>query len=195
MHQLIFATSNPNKVKEIQAAMPDAFRVITMKEAGIDMEIPEPFATLEENSRTKASTIYLLTGQDCFGEDTGLEVEALTGAPGVMSARYSGEPVNYKRNYEKLLSEMKGKENRKARFRAVITLVFDGKEHQFEGICNGHIIHEPRGHEGFGYDPVFIPEGSTHTFAEMGMQKKNKFNHRIKALALMIDFLKTTTTN
>ena len=106
MHQLIFATSNPNKVKEIQAALPDYFHVITMKEAGIDREIPEPFPTLEENSRTKASTIYLLTGQDCFGEDTGLEVEALNGAPGVLSARYSGEPVNYKRNYEKLLAEM-----------------------------------------------------------------------------------------
>jgi XTP/dITP diphosphohydrolase len=195
MHHLILATSNLNKAKEIQSVLPDGFHVLTMKEAGIDIEIPEPFHTLEENSRHKAQTIYLATGEDCFAEDTGLEVQALNGAPGVISARYSGEPRDDKRNIQKLLHELNGIENRSAQFRTVMTLFLDGKPYEFEGICKGQIIHEPKGTEGFGYDPVFIPDGSNHTFAEMGLQEKNIFSHRKKALVQMIDFLTTITTD
>jgi XTP/dITP diphosphohydrolase len=195
MHHLILATSNLNKAKEIQSVLPDGFHVLTMKEAGIDIEIPEPFHTLEENSRHKAQTIYLATGEACFAEDTGLEVQALNGAPGVISARYSGEPRDDKRNIQKLLHELNGIENRSAQFRTVMTLFLDGKPHEFEGICKGQIVHEPKGTEGFGYDPVFIPDGSNHTFAEMGLQEKNIFSHRKKALVQMIDFLTTITTD
>jgi XTP/dITP diphosphohydrolase len=195
MHQLILATANIHKAKEIQSVLPAGFEVITMKEAGIDLDIPEPFETLEENSATKANTIYLLTGQDCFAEDTGLEVEALNGAPGVRSARYAGEPRSDENNYKKLLNELRKHTNRQAQFRTVMTLYFDGKEFQFEGICKGTIIDVPRGSEGFGYDPVFIPEGSTHTFAEMDLAEKNQYSHRKKALMKMIEFLKTTTTD
>jgi XTP/dITP diphosphohydrolase len=195
MHQLILATANIHKAKEIQSVLPGGFEVITMKEAGIDVDIPEPFETLEENSATKANTIYLLTGQDCFAEDTGLEVEALNGAPGVRSARYAGEPRSDENNYKKLLNELKQHINRQAQFRTVMTLYFDGKEFQFEGICKGTIIDKPRGSEGFGYDPVFIPYGSTHTFAEMELAEKNQYSHRKKALMKMIEFLKTTTTD
>lgn len=195
MHQLILATANIHKAKEIQSILPDGFEVITMKEAGIDLDIPEPFETLEENSATKANTIYLLTGQDCFAEDTGLEVEALNGAPGVRSARFAGEPRSDQNNYKKLLNNLKKQTNRRAQFRTVMTLYWDGKEYQFEGVCKGTIIDKPKGTEGFGYDPVFIPDGSTHTFAEMGLQEKNKFSHRKKALMQMIDFLKTAITD
>jgi XTP/dITP diphosphohydrolase len=183
MHQLILATANIHKAKEIQSILPDGFEVITMKEAGIDLDIPEPFETLEENSATKANTIYLLTGQDCFG------------APGVRSARFAGEPRSDQNNYKKLLNDLKKHTNRRAQFRTVMTLYWDGKEYQFEGVCKGTIIDEPKGTEGFGYDPVFIPDGSTHTFAEMGLQEKNKFSHRKKALMQMIDFLKTAITD
>jgi XTP/dITP diphosphohydrolase len=195
MHQLILATSNPNKAKEIQSVLQQGFHVITMKEAGFDTDIPEPFSTLEENSHHKAQTIYLLTGQDCFAEDTGLEVKALNGAPGVISARYAGEPRDDKKNIEKLLNDLHGAENRAAQFRTVMTLFWDGQSHQFEGICKGHIIDAPKGSSGFGYDPLFIPEGSTHTFAEMTLQEKNTFSHRKKALVQMIDFLTTITTD
>lgn len=195
MHQLILATANLHKAKEIQSLLPAGFEVITLKEAGIEIDIPEPFETLEENSLTKAKTIYLLTGQDCFAEDTGLEVKALNGAPGVKSARYAGEPRNDERNYQKLLSELKHQKNKEAQFRTVMTLFFDGKEFQFEGICKGTIIDEPKGTEGFGYDPVFIPEGSTHTFAEMDLSAKNQYSHRKIALMKMISFLITTTTD
>jgi len=195
MQQLILATSNPNKAKEIQSVLPQGFHVITMKEAGLDIDIPEPFSTLEENSHHKAHTIYLLTGQDCFAEDTGLEVDALQGAPGVISARYAGEPRNDQRNMQKLLNDLHNAENRKAQFRTVMTLFWDGRSHQFEGICKGHIIDAPKGSSGFGYDPLFIPEGSTHTFAEMSLEEKNTFSHRKKALVQMIDFLTTITTD
>lgn len=194
MHSLILATSNPNKAKEIQSLLPGHFEVITLKEAGIEQEIPEPYFTLEENSRHKASTIYSLTGKDCFAEDTGLETEALNGAPGVHSARFAGEPRNDLRNMEKLLNELNGETNRKAQFRTVMTLVLNGETHLFEGICEGQITLSPRGTEGFGYDPVFVPEGSTLTFAEMGLEEKNRFSHRKKALFKMIDYLQKTIT-
>ena len=194
MHPLILATSNPNKAKEIQSLLPGHFEVITLKEAGIEQEIPEPFFTLEENSRHKAFTIYSFTGKDCFAEDTGLETEVLKGAPGVHSARFAGEPRNDLRNMEKLLNELNGETNRKAQFRTVMTLVLNGETHLFEGICKGQITLSPRGTEGFGYDPVLVPEGSTLTFAEMGLEEKNRFSHRKKALFKMIDYLQKTIT-
>ena len=193
--KLIFATNNSHKVEELKSFVGNKFELISMKEAGIDLDIPEPFETLEKNAAIKSTTIYNLTGSNCFGEDTGLEVEALNGEPGVKSARYAGENRSFQHNIEKLLLNLKTHSNRKARFRAVISLILDGKETQFEGICNGKIIDSPRGQMGFGYDPVFVPDGETRTFAEMGMEEKNKFNHRTKAAEKLVAFLQTLKTN
>lgn len=187
---MIFATNNTNKVKEVQAVLPASLHVKTLKEAGIDIDIPEPHDTLEANALEKARVIHQMTGKDCFSEDTGLEVEALNGEPGVRSARYAGEVKSDTANMTLLLHKLEGSENRQARFRTVIALILDGKEHLFEGICEGRIIAAPKGSEGFGYDPIFIPDGSESTFAEMGMDEKNKFSHRKKAVAQLVTFLK-----
>ncbi len=189
MHSLIFATNNKNKVEEIRAVLQDRFQVITLKEAGIDIDIPEPHQTLEENATEKSTTIHKLTGKDCFSEDTGLEVSALNNEPGVRSARYAGDEHDFKKNTEKLLQNLVGIEKREARFRTVISLILDGREHQFEGICEGTITQEQTGNKGFGYDPVFIPHGANKTFAEMDMEEKNIYSHRKKATAKLIDFL------
>jgi XTP/dITP diphosphohydrolase len=190
MQQLIFASSNKHKAEEIEAALPQGFRITIMKDAGVDEEIPEPFHTLEENSKHKAEFLAERLRQDCFAEDTGLEVEALNGEPGVRSARYAGEGKNFEANIDKLLANMQGKNNRKARFRTVFSLILDGKIYQFEGICNGTILENKAGTGGFGYDPVFLPDGSSKAFAEMTMEEKNSYSHRKKGLDLMIDFLK-----
>lgn len=192
--KLIFASNNQHKIEEIRSHFGEDFEFVTMKEAGIEMDIPEPYLTLEENAREKSTTIYTLTKQNCFSEDTGLEVEALNGEPGVKSARYSGEDRNYARNTQYLLQKMEGKTNRKARFRAVVSLILYGKEYQFEGVCNGHIQTSVRGEGGFGYDPVFVPEGSHITFAEMTTAQKNQFNHRRIAMEKMADFLNQLIT-
>lgn len=192
--KLIFASNNQHKIEEIRSHFGEGFEFITMKEAGIDMDIPEPYLTLEENAREKSTTIYRLTNQNCFSEDTGLEVEALNGEPGVKSARYSGEDRNYARNTQYLLQKMEGKTNRKARFRAVVSLILYGKEYQFEGVCNGQIRTSVQGEGGFGYDPVFVPEGSHITFAEMTTAQKNQFNHRRIAMEKMADFLNQLIT-
>ena len=186
---LIFATNNQHKADEIRAVLNNNFLIRTLKEAGILLEIPEPYFTLEENAREKSRVIYNLTGFDCFGEDTGLEVMALQGEPGVKSARYAGEPVNYKKNNEKLLHNMMGCTNRSAQFRTIISLLINGKEYQFEGICKGFIIEKEKGIQGFGYDPVFMPEGADKTFAEMDMTKKNYYSHRKKATEKFVQFL------
>jgi XTP/dITP diphosphohydrolase len=191
MTELIFATNNPNKISEIRSILGDRFSILTLAESGIQTEIPEPHDSLEKNASEKSGTIFSLTGKNCFGEDTGLETEALNGEPGVRSARYAGEPSDSSRNIDTLLSNLKGKENRKARFRTVISLILDGKEYLFEGICTGKIINEKKGVKGFGYDPVFIPDGSEKTFAEMDMQEKNRFSHRKKAMEKLISFLAT----
>jgi XTP/dITP diphosphohydrolase len=190
MQQLIFASGNRHKADEIEAALPQGFRILIMKDAGVDEEIPEPFATLEENSKHKAFFLAERLQQDCFAEDTGLEVEALNGEPGVRSARYAGEGKDFAANIDKLLTNMQGQTNRRARFRTVFSLIRNGKLYQFEGICTGTIIENKTGTEGFGYDPVFLPDGSTHTFAEMTMEEKNRFSHRKKGLEQMIEFLK-----
>lgn len=187
--QLIFATNNQHKANEINAILGTAFKVCTLREAGIEIDIPEPHATLEENAREKSSTIYRLTARDCFSEDTGLEVEALGGAPGVKSARYAGEHCNTDDNIEKLLTELANQENRKARFRTVISLIENGTEKQFEGICEGAIDWKKNGEQGFGYDPIFIPSGATNSFATMSMDEKNKYSHRKKAVEKLIAYL------
>lgn len=195
--KLIFATNNQHKVDEIRSAIGNnsPADIITLKEAGIDIDIPEPFDTIRENASNKSRTIYELTKTNCFSEDTGLEVDVLNGEPGVKSARYAGEESfdrlrMFEKNIDKLLKNLEGKENRKAKFKTVISLIIDGKEKLFEGICEGNIIQNKRGSKGFGYDPVFVPDGSVYTFAEMEMEEKNKFSHRKKATDKLITFLK-----
>ncbi len=189
MDTLIFATNNQHKVDEIRLVLGNRFNIITLKEAGIDIDIPEPHDTLEANASEKSGTIHRLTGKDCFSEDTGLEVEALSGEPGVKSARYAGESRSFDANIDKLLHKLSAHSNKKARFRTVISLVLDGKEFLFEGICTGQIVAGRRGSNGFGYDPVFVPDGSEKTFAEMTMEEKSAYSHRKKAMQQLISFL------
>lgn len=187
--KIIFATNNQHKVDEIRSALPENFCIITLKEAGIDINIPEPHETLQENAAEKARTIFNLTKTNCFSEDTGLEVFSLNNEPGVHSARYAGEQKSFDKNIDKLLSRLKGSGDRRARFRTVICLILDEQEYFFEGICDGKIIKERQGNQGFGYDPVFIPTGSAKTFAEMSIQEKNKFSHRKKTIDKLVTFL------
>jgi len=187
---LIFATNNQHKVEEIRSIIGDEIMVISLKEAGIDIDIPEPYFTLEANASEKSRVIHELTKQNCFSEDTGLEVEALNGEPGVKSARYAGEEKNFQANIDKLLANLEGLENRKAKFRTVISLIWNNKEFLFEGVSEGKIIHKQRGEHGFGYDPVFVPDESEKTFAEMTLDEKNKYSHRRKAIDKLISFLK-----
>lgn len=189
MTKLIFATNNQHKVEEIQSAIGNIIEVISLKEAGINIDIPEPHNTLKENASEKSRTIHQLTGLNCFSEDTGLEVNALNGEPGVKSARYAGENKAFDKNIDKLLSKLGSNNNRKARFRTVISLLLNEKEYFFEGICDGEILSERKGEKGFGYDPVFKPAASDRSFAEMTMEEKNKFSHRKKAVDKMIEFL------
>lgn len=193
--KLVFASNNQHKVDEIRSIIGDKFDIITLKEAGIDIDIPEPHATLEANASEKSAVIYRMTGISCFSEDTGLEVYALNGEPGVKSARYAGDGRSFDANIEKLLSNLSDKPDRRARFRAVISLLIDGKETLFEGICEGRIIEERHGVKGFGYDPVFIPEGSTKTFGEMSMEEKTKYSHRARATEKLVAFLNKLQAN
>ena len=189
MKKLIFATNNQNKVEEIKSIIGDLFDVVSLKEAGIDIEIPEPYHTLEENATEKSRTIYQLTGQDCFSEDTGLEVDALNGEPGVRSARYAGDDKSFSDNVEKLLANLRGKDDRSAQFKTVVSLILEGKEYQFTDICRGQITATRIGNNGFGYDPIFVPEGANKTFAEMTLEEKNIYSHRKKATAQLLTFL------
>ncbi len=189
MNVLIFATNNINKVVEIRSVLGDRFKILSLSEAGINIDIPEPFDTLEENAIEKSKVIYDLKGMNCFAEDTGLEVEYLNGEPGVKSARYAGEEKSFEKNIERLLSKLKKINNRNARFRTVICLTANGKHNIFEGICKGTIIAEKRGTDGFGYDSVFVPNGSLKTFAEMTLEEKNNFSHRKKATEKLIRYL------
>lgn len=190
MKKLVFATNNAHKLDEIRSILGDKIEILSLKDIDCHADIPETAETLEGNAALKAQYIYNNYGLDCFADDTGLEVEVLNGAPGIYSARYAGgEGHDSEANMKKLLSEMEGKDNRKARFRTAICLIEDGKEHIFEGIVNGEIIQERRGGEGFGYDPVFVPEGYTETFAEMGNDEKNKISHRARAVAKLCEYL------
>lgn len=189
MNTLIFATNNPHKVAEVKKILNNKFDVRSLAEAGIDIDIPEPYDTLEENAYEKARVIHEKTGSDCFAEDTGLMVESLNGEPGVKSARYAGEEKSPEDNIDKLLGKLEGVENREAQFKTVISIILEGNRHTFDGICKGNIIMGRRGKLGFGYDSVFIPDGSEKTFAEMNMDEKNIFSHRKKAFEKMISFL------
>jgi XTP/dITP diphosphohydrolase len=189
--KLIFATHNRHKVEEIQAAIGPSLEIITLDQANIHIDIPEPHDTLQDNASEKSKTIFQLTGMGCFSEDTGLEVEALNGEPGVRSARYAGEAATFDQNIDRLLSELGHNPNRNARFRTIISLLLDGKEYLFEGVCPGSILPERRGTAGFGYDPVFLPEGSSRSFAEMTMEEKNRYSHRKKAASKLVEFLKS----
>jgi len=190
MNNLIFATNNQHKVDEINSVLGNYFQVKSLAQAGIFIDIPEPHDTLEKNAFEKSNTIYQLTRQNCFSEDTGLFVDALQGEPGVKSARYAGEPLSNIANIEKLLLNLKNQSNRKARFRTILSLITDGHEYVFEGICEGKIIEAQTGKNGFGYDAIFVPEGSNKSFAEMDLKEKSLFSHRKKAVAKLIDFLK-----
>ena len=188
--KLIFATNNQHKVDEIRSLLSNSsIEIISLKEAGINVDIPEPFNTIEENASNKSKAIYKMNGVNCFSEDTGLEVQGLNGEPGVKSARYAGEEKSFDKNIEKLLKKLDGVTNRKAKFRTVISLIIEAKESLFEGICEGTIGYSKKGKEGFGYDPVFVPDGSIHTFAEMKMEEKNQFSHRKKATDKLIAYL------
>ncbi len=190
MYQLIFATNNQHKIEEIQSLVGQDFKIIDMKSAGINIDIPEPHATLNENAFEKAQTIFDITKTNCFSEDTGLEIEALNGAPGVKSARYAGEDRNFQANIDKVLKELQNKTNRKAQFRTVICLFWQGKTYYFEGICKGDILLSMQGEKGFGYDPIFIPEGAQKSFAQMNMEEKNIYSHRQKAVTQLFEFLR-----
>ena len=189
--KLVFATNNAHKLEEVRDVVGNSFEILSMKDIDCHDDIAEPGATLEENALIKARYIKEKYGYDCFGDDTGLEVEALNGAPGVYSARYAGDGHDSKANIKKLLSELNGATNRKASFRTVIALILDGKEHLFEGRINGRIIEEAKGVSGFGYDPVFSPEGYEQTFAELGAEVKNDISHRALAVKALCQFLET----
>lgn len=190
--ELVFATQNPHKAYEIEAKLGENFLIISLDALGITEEIPETAPTLEGNALMKARYVYEKTGRNCFADDTGLEVEALNGEPGVYSARYAGEEKSPEKNIALLLQKLQGQPSRRAQFRTVIALIFEGKEYLFSGIAQGEIINEKRGTEGFGYDPVFVPAGHSRTFAQMSLEEKNKLSHRAKAFEAMKEFLKST---
>lgn len=189
MKEIIIATNNKHKVEEIQREVKDKIRIISLKDLGFHQDIPETGSTLKENARQKARFIFEKYRKDCFADDTGLKVEALNGRPGVYSARYAGERCSFDDNIDLLLKEMEGKTNRKACFKTVICLIENGEEKYFEGVCKGNITTERYGNKGFGYDPVFIPEGYGESFAEMSGEEKNKISHRGKAIRELIKYM------
>lgn len=187
--EIVFASNNLHKIKEINNVLGDSFKLLSLSDIKMEEDIPEDEPTLEGNALQKARFIHRATGMNVFADDTGLETEALNGEPGVHSARFAGENKNSEANIDKLLSLMENNTNRKARFRTVIALILEGKEYLFEGIVTGKIISERRGRMGFGYDPVFIPDGSKLTFAEMELDEKNLISHRARAFAKLKSFL------
>lgn len=187
--KIIFATNNAHKLSEVQAVLGDGFTLVTPRECGVTEEIPEEQETLEGNASQKSHYLYDRTHQNCFADDTGLEVEALGGAPGVHSARYATDGHDFAANNRLLLKNMEGEENRRARFRTVISLILNGEEHLFEGVVEGRILDHESGHEGFGFDPLFVPDGSERTFAEMSAEEKNAISHRGRAVRKLAAYL------
>ena len=190
MKKIVFATNNLHKLSEAKALLENIFEIISLKELGFEGDIPETGETLAENASQKSRFIFERYGVDCFADDTGLGVDALGGEPGVYSARYAGEQATYEENVTKLLQKLKGKSQRKARFKTVISLIVDGKEFLFEGGVDGRILERRIGDSGFGYDPVFLPDGYTESFAEMPAELKNRISHRGKAVEKLVRFLK-----
>lgn len=187
---LVFATNNKHKLEELQAILGNEFRLLSLSETGCNEEIPEDQDTLEGNASQKAFYLYNKFGFNCFADDTGLEIEALGGEPGVYSARYAGEEKSAEANIAKVLDKMAKIKNRKARFRTVISLVIDGVERQFEGVVEGQILTEKKGMSGFGYDPIFQPDGFEVSFAQMELADKNKISHRGRAVEKLVNYLK-----
>lgn len=190
MKKIVFATNNLHKLSEAKALLKNIFDIVSLKELGFEGDIPETGETLAENASQKSHFIFEQYGVDCFADDTGLEVDALEGEPGVYSARYAGEQATYEENVTKLLQQLKGESQRKARFKTVISLILDGKEFQFEGSVDGRILERRNGDSGFGYDPVFLPDGYMESFAEMPAELKNRISHRGKAVEKLVSFLK-----
>lgn len=188
--KIVFATNNPNKLEEIQMLMPKGIEIVSLEDIGCTEDIPETGITLEANAFQKAHYLKENYGFDCFADDTGLEVEALEGAPGVYSARYAGPERSAEANMNKILRELKGHENRKAEFRTAIALILNGEEHLFEGAVAGSINETKLGEDGFGYDPIFIPEKQEKSFAQMSLVAKGKISHRGRAVRKLIEFLK-----
>ncbi len=189
--KIVFATNNKHKLEEIRHLAGNNIKIVSLKEIACYDDIPETGITLEENALQKANFVYSRYNMNCFADDTGLEIEALDNRPGVYSARYAGHEQNFLKNINKVLEEMKDQSNRKARFRTVIALILDHNKYYFEGIVNGKIIMEKKGKQGFGYDPIFLPEGYDQTFAEMSLDEKNKISHRARATRKLIAFLKS----
>jgi XTP/dITP diphosphohydrolase len=187
--KFIFATNNPHKLQEVREILTD-FQVLSLSDVNIEADIPEDYDTLQENAMQKARFIYEMTGQNVFADDTGLEIEALNGRPGVYSARYAGENCSFADNVNKVLQELQGVSNRKAAFRTVVALILQGKEYLFEGSVEGLIIEKSIGKEGFGYDPLFVPQGYDETFAQMSANVKNTMSHRARAFVKVATFLK-----
>lgn len=188
--ELVFATNNKHKIREISDLLDEKFKILGLADVNITDDIPEEAETLAENALFKARYVYDRTGKNVFADDTGLETDALDGAPGVYSARYAGEGRSFDDNINKLLYQLDGKENRNARFRTVIALILDGREYLFEGAVEGEIIRERKGTGGFGYDPVFVARGYDRTFAEIPLAEKNKISHRALAMKKLLTFLK-----
>lgn len=193
--QIVFATNNENKLREINHILGNSFNLLSLNDLNIKEDIPENESTLEGNAMYKARHIHKIVKMNVFADDTGLEIESLNGLPGIHSARFAGENKDPEANINRALKMMLNISNRKARFRTVIALIFNGKEFLFEGIVNGKIIHEKRGKKGFGYDPVFLPEGKDLTFAEMSLDEKNKISHRAKAFKKLREFLLNNEDN
>lgn len=189
MRKIIFATNNSHKLREVSEILGESYQLMTPKDCGVSEEIPEEQETIEGNALQKARYLYERTGCDCFADDTGLEVDILDGAPGVYSARYAGEGCDSQDNIDMLLSALEGVETRGAHFRSVIALILDGKEYLFEGVVEGEILEKATGMDGFGYDPIFIPNGCDQSFAEMSAEQKNIISHRGIAVVKLRDFL------
>lgn len=187
--KLVFASNNKNKIKEIKNQLPDTIEILSLEDIGCMIDIPETADTIEGNALLKANYIKRHYGYDCFADDSGLEVDVLNGAPGVYSARYAGEEKNDDANIDKLLTTLTGEDNRKANFKTVITLHFQGETYNFTGIVNGYILEKRQGEQGFGYDPIFIADGMDKSFAEIDIDQKNAISHRGKAVRQLVDFL------
>ncbi len=193
MMKLVFATNNKNKIIEVKALLSKEIEILSLSDIDCTQEIEETEETIEGNAKLKADYITKIYGLDCFADDTGLEVDALNGAPGVYSARYAGEKVTYADNVNKMLYEMRGRSNRKAQFRTAIVLNLQGKQYLFEGVCKGDILEVEKGNDGFGYDPIFRPKGFDKTFAEMNLDEKGEISHRGLAVQKLVKFLKEKT--